>query len=334
MDDVATDQGIASEFVKYLTAQLKEIRDEVQRLNQENATLKEQLIRLSPGGAASHGAISESPVRELEVKVNALRKERDDALALAVTRQAEADTWRTRYEELKPQLAESAAMSSQLLRTIRQELVEFIGQQPRVSRCRRRAPYGLPATAVPDALNHESRVIFRGVTNLPLLSKAAIKACVGGFAFFGTLLVWCAPPSQHACVVFPEYEYNPKPAAAGATTVDQDDARTLLSALARKTLHLDTKNPKARSNLSKSYTPRLADLYRDVSGPATVQLLGLQRVGFNKALFDILTASSRKRGRAAAFVDLLGGPGEGAESYSKRRSLGADGGVAMETDID
>ncbi|KAI1788519.1 hypothetical protein LXA43DRAFT_974766 [Ganoderma leucocontextum] len=269
-------------------------------------------------------------------------------------------------------------MSSQLLRTIRQELVEFIGQQPAYPDVDGGHPMkfrtfiaGLPATAVPDALNHESRVIFRGVTNLPLLSKAAIKACVGGFAFFGTLLVWCAPPSQHACVVFPEYEYNPKPAAAGATTWTKTtpewasfagqqrevfyidganisyagtfichagprDAKvaeigdaideTLLSALARKTLHLDTKNPKARSTLSKSYTPRLADLYRGVSGPATVQLLGLQRVGFNKALFDILTASSRKRGRAAAFVDLLGGPGEGAESYSKRRSLGADGG--------
>ena len=34
MGDIAVDQGIASEFVKFLTAQLKESRDEVQRLNQ------------------------------------------------------------------------------------------------------------------------------------------------------------------------------------------------------------------------------------------------------------------------------------------------------------
>ena len=41
---------------------------------------------------------------------------------------------------------------------------------------------------------------------------------VGGFAFFGPLLVWCPPPSQHACVVFPEYEYNPKPTGEGTST--------------------------------------------------------------------------------------------------------------------
>ena len=34
MGDIAVDQDIASEFVKFLTAQLKGSRDEVERLNQ------------------------------------------------------------------------------------------------------------------------------------------------------------------------------------------------------------------------------------------------------------------------------------------------------------
>ncbi|KAM5545054.1 hypothetical protein V8D89_001165 [Ganoderma adspersum] len=393
MGDIAVDQGIASEFVKFLTAQLKESRDEVQRLNQENGSLKEQLGRFGAGGAssaASPAAINDSPVAQLRVKMDTLKKERDEALALAATRQAEADNWKIRYEELRPQLAESAAMSSQLLGTMKQELVQFLGAQSVCLEGERQSSgvdlanfrafmTGLPATAIPDSLKKESHVVFKGVAKLPLLSKAAMKACIGGFAFFGTLLVWCSPPSQHACVFFPEYEYNPKPTAEGATTWSKATSEwasfagqqrevfyldgenisyagtfichagpkaanvgkirdaideTLLSALAQKTLHLDTKSPKARSNLSKTYTPLLADLYRDGSGPATVQLLGLQRVGFNQALFDILTTASRKRDRTAAFIDLLGGPsGDGEESPAKRAALDSRETTVSETGI-
>ena len=116
---------------------------------------------------------------------------------------------------------------------------------------------------------------------------------------------------------------------------DSGDAfQTLLTALAQKTLHLDTKNPKTRSNLSKTYTPLLADLYRDNSGPATVQFLGLQRVGFNQALFDILATSSRKRDRTAALLDMLGGPiGDGEENPAKRVALDARETGARETGI-
>ena len=52
-----------------------------------------------------------------------------------------------------------------------------------------------------------------------------------------------------------------------------------------------------------------------------MQLLGLQRVGFNRALFNVLTTASKKRNRAAALADLLKGPNEGAESSSKRKRL-------------
>ncbi|PIL32804.1 hypothetical protein GSI_04921 [Ganoderma sinense ZZ0214-1] len=370
MGDAAVDDGI----VKFLAAQLKESRDEIQRLKQENQSLKEKLGILRADGSASSSATGGSLVAQLQAKINALQRERDEALALAETCQVVADAWKTRYEQLKPQPAESAASNLQLLGTIKTELVQFLGQQPPCPGGEDPVKFRafmatLPATMIPESFKQESRVVFKGASKLPLLSKAAVKACIGGFAFFGDLLVWCTPPSQHACVLFPENEYNPKPATQGAPTwskatsewaafvgqqrdvfyVDGENIsyagtfichtgskgasvskigdavdETLLGALAKKTLHLDTKNPKTRSNLVKTYTPLLADLYRDDSGPATVQLLGLQRVGFNQTLFDILTTASKKRDHAAAFAaDLLGGPSsDDVGSPTKRAALG------------
>ena len=46
----------------------------------------------------------------------------------------------------------------------------------------------------------------------------ALSCSVGGFTFFGGLLRWCAPLSQHAFVVFPDYEYTPKPATGDVST--------------------------------------------------------------------------------------------------------------------
>ncbi|EJF56182.1 hypothetical protein DICSQDRAFT_141442 [Dichomitus squalens LYAD-421 SS1] len=236
---------------------------------------------------------------------------------------------------------------------------------------------GLPETATPDAQQLESRVVFRNVTKLPLLSKAAIKACIGGFAFFGDLLQWCAPLSQHALVVFPEYEFSPKP-ATGATTwtkpstawtsyagqqrdllyVDGGDisyagtffchggpravklaelgeivGEAMYEHLARRTLVADTKRPKDRSNLIKTFVPSLTNLYRE--GSATVQVLGLQRVGFNQSLFGILIKASKKRERAAALLELLGETSPvGDPGTPKKRGLPEEDAEAMEAEID
>ncbi|TBU37566.1 hypothetical protein BD309DRAFT_995025 [Dichomitus squalens] len=216
---------------------------------------------------------------------------------------------------------------------------------------------GLPETAIPDTQQLESRVVFRNVTKVPLLSKAAIKACIGGFAFFGDLLKWCAPLSQHALVVFPEYEFSPKP-ATGATTwtnsstawtsyagqqrdllyVDGGDisyivGKAMYEHLARRTLVADTKRPKDRSNLIKTFVPSLTNLYRE--GSATVQVLGLQRVGLNQSLFGILIKASRKRERAAALLELLGEMSPvGAPGTPKKRGLPEEDAEAMEAQID
>ena len=136
------------------------------------------------------------------MKIDTLQKERDDALALASMRQAEADTWKMRYEELKQQRVESSSMSSPLLSTMKQELVQFLGTRsacpgvdPDVSDGSQRHSKivhlqhasssiqkfrafmtWLPTTAIPSSLKQESHVVFKSATKLPLLSKAAMKA--------------------------------------------------------------------------------------------------------------------------------------------------------------
>ena len=62
----------------------------------------------------------------LRAEANALKKELAIARALAATRHAEVDTWRTRYEQLKPQLFGAAAQSSKLLDSMREELATLM----------------------------------------------------------------------------------------------------------------------------------------------------------------------------------------------------------------
>lgn len=61
----------------------------------------------------------------MQSTIDSLRKELSDARALASTLQAETDAWKTRYEELKPQLAGSAARETALLDSLRQDLVQI-----------------------------------------------------------------------------------------------------------------------------------------------------------------------------------------------------------------
>ena len=66
---------------------------------------------------------------QLQYEIESLRKERDAALTLAANRQAEANTWKTRYEQLKPQLVGSAAQNKQLADAMRRELVRFVDSE-------------------------------------------------------------------------------------------------------------------------------------------------------------------------------------------------------------
>ncbi len=61
-------------------------------------------------------------IENLRAEVSRLRKELEDAQKSTRDHQAEASTWQTRYEQLKPLLANSAAHTGQILEKMREEL--------------------------------------------------------------------------------------------------------------------------------------------------------------------------------------------------------------------
>ncbi|KAI0710324.1 hypothetical protein C8T65DRAFT_648570 [Cerioporus squamosus] len=338
MGDLALEPGVASEFVRYLNAQLKETRDKLQRSTEDNATLREELEALrTNAGLTSQGSAERSEIERMQGEVNRLRKELDDARNSARGHQAEATMWRTRYEQLKPQLTDAAAQTGKIIEKMRQELAaaaphkSSTGQTLVQFRALLRSLPSIAASSSPSS----SRVVFRGSNFL-----AAVESTIGGFCFFGCLLEWSAPPSQHAYAIFPEYRYNPKPAddestwtaATDCTSLAGEqrelfyvegedicyagtflchagprslkvadlavDSQSLAQAVARKTFHVNIKSTQSRQAKAKTYVPLLADLYTE--GVATVRILGLQRVGFNKKLFEILRKAHGQRERKAS----------------------------------
>ncbi|KAI8978202.1 hypothetical protein BD414DRAFT_494907 [Trametes punicea] len=193
------------------------------------------------------------------------------------------------------------------------------------------------SNVTPDQAS-ESRVVF-DLPKLQILSKPARNACDGGFGFFGNLLRWCAEPSQNAILYCPEYHYTPNngnhvikswsPATEWTSLIgsryelfDTDggqlvyvgtflfhkgpndlDLRHLptpadegvITELAQRTFKPDTKSQRAKA---KVYLPALGEMYKQ--GETTVQILGLQRVGFNNKLFEILRRAYHKRGKMRA----------------------------------
>ena len=93
----------------------------------------------------------------------------------------------------------------------------------------------------------------------------------------------------------------------------------MLQSLARGSFNALNSNHKAKA---KIHTPILAELLRE--GTATVQLLGLQRVGFNNALLQILLRAHNKREQAAGTPRALA---EGLGGSQKRDANEMAGGV-------
>ena len=67
----------------------------------------------------------EQVVITLQSQIGSLRNELERAQSLSETHRAECNTWKTRYEDLKPQLTGSAAINTQLLDSLRELLEEF-----------------------------------------------------------------------------------------------------------------------------------------------------------------------------------------------------------------
>ncbi|KAH9925938.1 uncharacterized protein BXZ73DRAFT_103104 [Epithele typhae] len=342
MGDLGADSVLASEFVTFLHAQLKASRDEVERLKQENTSLQAELHEVRQAlepDKSEHIAGDDSTVAKLQSDLEILRQEVQDMCALAAVHEADAKTWKTRYEELKPQLLASAAGNTAILDKMRDQLANFVTCQPHVTNDKTAEEFiaflsVLPGAFCSDIRGKTAQALFHS-TYLPLLPKSAIDACVaGGYAFFGPNLFWCGPLSQHAYVVHPCLKYNPK-FANGETQWSLDSrwsqmmgqqrdlfylhngsvcyAGTFIchsgprsvslshmtsvnaneqfaTTLARGTFDAMNVNQKAKG---KVYIPLLDTLYRD--GSLSVQLLGLQRVGFNEKLYHILKKASDKR---------------------------------------
>ena len=96
-----------------------------------------------------------------------------------------------------------------------------------------------------------------------------------------------------------------------------------MQALARKTLNIASKHAQSRQSQAKTYVPLLAELYTE--GSATVRIFGLQRVGFNERLFQILRRAYDKRDRERkASADVPGSAEAGVASsctQGKKRDL-------------
>ena len=97
----------------------------------------------------------------------------------------------------------------------------------------------------------------------------------------------------------------------------------MIQSLARASFNPTNTSQKVKA---KTYTPLLADLYRE--GTATVQLLGLQRVGFNSALLQTLQKSysrresargAEKRSADEMGESAFGGKGGGGEVRKVRK---------------
>ncbi|KAI0333294.1 hypothetical protein GY45DRAFT_1319915 [Cubamyces sp. BRFM 1775] len=223
MDSISADPQLSSEFVKFLTAQLKESREELQKVNQENESLKCQLAAAKASGPQETEVDTlkdMETITRLEAEIAKLKEE------LAATRlQAEADSrdataWRTRSNITKPETSQELSelqkriAISKVVEIMRKELESVSSKGPIDWSTNPSAEYlkfrgfmqELAGSDERQDDSSESRVVF-DLPKLQLLSKAAQNACDGGFAFFGPLLRWCEGSSHNALLFGPEYHY-------------------------------------------------------------------------------------------------------------------------------
>ncbi|KAL7277549.1 hypothetical protein ACG7TL_008472 [Trametes sanguinea] len=182
----------------------------------------------------------------------------------------------------------------------------------------------------------ESRVVFE-LPKLQILSKAARNACDDRFGFYGNLLQWCTSPSQNALLLCPEYLYGGGGIEGAQQWADATEWSSLVGTRLElfdtdgerlvyagtflihkgpvccglqnlpntgdgvvEQLAQRTFNPASKSqrHKAKTYLPVLREMYK--KGEATLQVLGLQRVGFNTKFFEILRRAYVKRGKTRA----------------------------------
>ncbi|KAI0764342.1 hypothetical protein BD413DRAFT_698264 [Trametes elegans] len=229
MDSVIVDQEVTVEFVRFLSAQLKESREQVDALDQENVALKSQLQKLASYITSPATAQDAHKVSELQGAVASLTEKLGASQATVEQQSMEIALWRTRYDAVQ-QLKTTAAIQSirnlqkhattqKLLATMRGELANApsLAASATVSECEEfklfMSKLGTSSSATEDN-DRESRIVF-DLPKLQILPKAAVKACGGKFDHFAGLVEWCAAPSRNALLFCPERLYDPSAASAG-----------------------------------------------------------------------------------------------------------------------
>ncbi|KAI0644903.1 hypothetical protein C8Q79DRAFT_968529 [Trametes meyenii] len=345
MANVGDDSQLTVEFVKFLNAQLKECRDSLHKYNQENEALKTELK--ASRSTDSPRAATERDIHREHETISALQKEVLNLKQELLAARREEVVWRTRYEQSQDDAVQSLGDMQKRLHTdkitksLREGLCSTVsGASANAQQFQQLKAFmeALSGTSVINVDSAESRVVF-DLPKLQILSKAAVKACDGGFDFFGGLLKWCASPSQNALLFCPERQYTPrgttdeKAGWADATEwttlvgerrelFDVDGGRlvyagTFLFHTGPNRLSLAdlpqppdedvllelarrTFTPESKTQRTKAKTYLPALCTLYREGSARVRVLGLQRVGFNERLFAILRKAYAKRGKAAA----------------------------------
>ncbi|KAL1945236.1 hypothetical protein VTO73DRAFT_2087 [Trametes versicolor] len=228
MDSLGTNPQLTAEFVKFLNAQLQDCRDQLQRLNEENVSLKHNL-ESAPQRSGTSGPTDDQAVSGLKAEISTLK---DELAALQITAEGhrkDAATWRERYEKAKTSITaenlgdlQRRAAVEKVMKVMKEDLVPqtITGLDTAPSTPEKFVEFRtfmskLSGSAVADTHATESRVVF-DKPKLQILPKAAIAASDGGFAFFGGLLQWCDPPSQNALLICPTRHYTPHSGPADA----------------------------------------------------------------------------------------------------------------------
>ncbi|KAH9856769.1 hypothetical protein C2E23DRAFT_809037 [Lenzites betulinus] len=226
-DLVGTDPVLTAEFVKFLNAQ-------VQALRKENESLKQRIDEPTFSRDAETHSSNQRTISELTERIDALKSELAEVYCTAEAHRREAALWQERYEKVKltrlPDLGElqRKAAVDKAIRTLKEDLaMQHALNSTETPSCSHSVQAykdfhvfmsKLSASTAAEMQSGESRVVF-DKPKLQILPKAAIAACDGGFAFFGSLIQWLPAPCQNALLICPAHQYTPQ-SGTGDDTVN------------------------------------------------------------------------------------------------------------------
>ncbi|KAI0827655.1 hypothetical protein BC628DRAFT_1367779 [Trametes gibbosa] len=228
MADLGTDPILAAEFVKFLNAQL-------QMLKRENDSLKQRVETLiSHNGDVDTPDKYQQTISSLHESIDTLKRELNEARCSAEAHRREAGLWQGYYDKLKTSYVpenlgelQRKATVDKVIRLLKKDLAKHnasnSSETPLSSHTTQtyeefqKFMLKLSASTAAEMYTGESRIVF-DQPQLQILPKAAIAACDGGFAFFGSLVRWCPAPCQNGLLICPTLQYTPQ-SGTGVDTI-------------------------------------------------------------------------------------------------------------------